>query len=384
MRSNPGGGDQLDSNGPVPLGTSQRSRRQFLKTAAGAAAVAVGGSLGGGRPVTAQTSGASGRKFEGESLRVQFWAGPEGQAIRSGVVEPFVQKTAAKLVVTEGWTSVSIAKIRAEKANPSTSVYLMDDVGVITTGREGLLEPLELSRLSNVADIYPKFFVEGKGIGFFTYVVAIAYNTNIVKTPPASWSILWDPQFKGKVMLPPVGTTNALLMAIMAAMLNGGSQYNMEPAWEALKALKPNLALMETNQALVAELLRTGEVALVAGRNAYFMKSYIEKGYPIGVALNLKEGTFATPGCAVVVKNHPDKRELADAFINEALSAEAQTRMAQALWFGPTNRKVKLGPEIARYVISTPDQWDATIPLNLDNLAARREEWIQKYTRALL
>jgi putative spermidine/putrescine transport system substrate-binding protein len=260
----------------------------------------------------------------------------------------------------------------------------MDDVGVITTGREGLLEPLDLSRLPNVADIQPKFFVEGKGVGFFTYVVAIAYNTNIVKTPPASWSILWDPQFKGKVMLPPVGTTNALLMAIMAAMLNGGSQYNMEPAWEALKALKPNLALMETNQALVAELLRTGEVALVAGRNAYFMKSYIEKGYPIGVALNLKEGTFATPGCAVVVKNHPDKRELADAFINEALSAEAQTRMAHALWFGPTNRKVTLGPEIARYVISTPDQWDATIPLNLDNLAARREEWIQKYTRALL
>src|SRR5262249_56643871 len=104
----------------------------------------------------------------------------EGQAIRSGVVEPFGRRTGAKLVVTEGWTSVSIAKIRAEKANPSTSVYLMDDVGVITTGREGLLAPLDLSRLSNVADIAPKFFVEGKGIGFFTYVVAIAYNTNIV------------------------------------------------------------------------------------------------------------------------------------------------------------------------------------------------------------
>jgi len=360
---------------------SPTSRRQFLRTAATVAVGVVGGS---GRRSAAQPLGATGRRFDGEPLHVQFWAGPEGQAIRSGVVDPFVQKTGAKLVVTEGWTSVSIAKIRAEKANPSTSVYLMDDIGVITTGREGLLEPLELSRLSNVADIYPKFFIEGKGIGFFTYVVAIAYNTNLVKTPPTTWSILWDPQFKGKVMLPPVGTTNALLMAVMAAMLNGGSQYNMEPAWDALRALKPNLALMETNQALVAELLRTGEVTLVAGRNAYFMKAYIEKGYPIGVALNLKEGTFATPGCTVVVKNHPDKRELVDAFINEALRADAQARMASALWFGPTNRKVKLPPEIARYVISTPDQWDARIPLNLDNLAARREEWIQKYTRALL
>jgi len=155
----------------------------------------VGGS---GRRSAAQPLGATGRRFDGEPLHVQFWAGPEGQAIRSGVVDPFVQKTGAKLVVTEGWTSVSIAKIRAEKANPSTSVYLMDDIGVITTGREGLLEPLELSRLSNVADIYPKFFIEGKGIGFFTYVVAIAYNTNLVKTPQPRGASCGIPSSRGR------------------------------------------------------------------------------------------------------------------------------------------------------------------------------------------
>jgi len=58
-------------------------------------------------------------------------------------------------------------------------------------------------------------------------------------------------------------------------------------------------------------------------------------------------------------------------------------RMAEALWFGPTNRKVKLAPEVAKYLLATQAQWDSIIPLNLDNLTARREEWIQKYTRAL-
>ena len=302
------------------------------------------------------------KRFDGESLRVQFWAGPEGQTVRTGVVDPFSEKTGVKVIATEGWTSASIAKIRAEKANPSTSVYMMDDVGVITAGREGLLESIDLARLPNAVDIHPRFFVEGRGIGIYTYMLGLAYNTNLVKTPPSSWNIMWDPQFKGKISLVPVSATPALLLAIVAAMMNGGNQYNMEPAWDALKALKPNIAMMETNIALLAELLRNGELAMVAGRASYQFKPYIEKGYPIGVVSHLKEGILATPGCAALVKNHPDKREVADAFMNEALGVPAQTKMAQTLWFGPTNRKVKVPPEVARHVISTPDQWGRDHP----------------------
>lgn len=351
-------------------------RRDVLKGIGGLAAAGAAQGLG-LRPAAAQ------RRFDGETLRVQFWAGSEGQTIRSHVVDPFVQKTGAKVVVTEGWTSASIAKIRAEKANPSTSVYLMDDIGVVTTGREGLLESVDLSRLPNAVDIQPKFYIEGKGVGFFTYCTGVVYNTNVVKSPPTSWQELWDPKYRGKIAVPPAGAGPALHMAIIAAMVNGGSQYNMEPAWDALKALKPNVAVMEQSAAVLAELLRTGEVALVM-RTVYLFKPYIEKSYPIGISLNMKEGFFATPGCAAVVKSHPDKRELADAFVNETLSAEAQTKMAHTLWFGPTNRKVKLPPDVSRFLVSTQEQWDSIIPVNLDNMAARREEWVQKYTRALL
>ena len=357
--------------------TRMLTRRDVLKGIGGVAAAGAVGSLGPSSPVEAQ------RRFDGETLRVQFWAGSEGQTIRSGVVDPFVQKTGAKVVVAEGWTSASIAKLRAEKANPSTSVYLMDDIGVVSTGREGLLEPLDLSRLPNAVDIQPKFFIEGRGAGFFTYVTGLVYNTDVVKTPPTSWKELWDPKYKNKIAIPPAGAGPALHMAIIAAMVNGGSQYNMDPAWEALKALKPNVAVMEQSAAVLAELLRNGEVAIVM-RTVYLFKPYIEKNYPIGISLAMQEGFFATPGCAAIVKGHPDKRELAEAFVNETLGVDAQTKMAHSLWFGPTNRKVKLPPDVARYLVSTQEQWDAIIPVNLDNLSARREEWVQKYTRALL
>ncbi|HTX52974.1 MAG TPA: ABC transporter substrate-binding protein [Candidatus Baltobacteraceae bacterium] len=353
-------------------------RRDVLKGMGGIAVGAAMSGLGRARRAEAQ------RRFDGETVRVQFWAGPEGQTIRSGVVEPFIQKTGTKVVVTEGWTSASIAKARAEKANPSTSVYLLDDYGAIAAGREGVFEPLDLSRIPNAADVDPRFVLENKlGIGFFTYVTGLVYNTNIVKTPPTSWKVLWDPQYKGKIAIPPVAAGPALHMAIVAAMVNGGNQHNMEPAWDALKALKPNVAVMEQSGAVLAELLRTGEVALVM-RTVYLFKSYIEQGYPIGISLNMQEGFFATPGCAAITRNHPDKIDPIYAFVNETLSGDAQAKMAQLLWFGPTNRKVTIPPEVSKYLISTPEQWNKIIKVDQEDLAAHREEWIQKYTRALV
>ena len=103
----------------------------------------------------------------------------------------------------------------------------------------------------------------------------------------------------------------------------------------------------------------------------------------IAVANVLSEGIFAFTGCACIVKGHPDKREVADAFINELLGVEAQNRMANLLWFGPTNDKVQIPAGISTNLLHTKAQWDSIIPIDLDNLANKREEWIQKYTRSL-
>jgi putative spermidine/putrescine transport system substrate-binding protein len=322
------------------------------------------------------------KEFDGQTLSTQFWAGPEGQTIQKGAVDPFIARTGAKVVVTEGVTTLSLSKMRAEKARPTTSVYLLDEVGVITAQREGLLEKLDYDKLPNAKDINAKFKVQGLGIGFFTYITTLVYNKEIVKEPPKSWKDLWDPKYKGKIAIPPAGHGSSYQLAMMAAKLNGGDQYNMDPAWPALAKLKPNVAYMETNTAVLSELLKNGDVHIVM-RLPYYFKEYIEKGYPIGIANVLTEGIFAFTGCACIVKGHPDKREVADAFINELLSVEAQTRMAELLWFGPTNDKVKIPAGISSNLLHTPAQWDSIIPIDLDNLAKNREGWIQNYTRAL-
>src|SRR5579862_9464599 len=100
------------------------SRRTFLVASAGAATTWAAGS-----GVYAQT----GKTLAGKTLHVQFWAGPEGDALTKNVVEPFKAATGANVVIDHGVTNESIAKIRAQKNDPQIDLFMMDDVGVYET-----------------------------------------------------------------------------------------------------------------------------------------------------------------------------------------------------------------------------------------------------------
>src|SRR5258708_4095177 len=102
----------------------------------------------------------SAASFSGQTLRVQQWpTGPEAEALKKYVIDPFIKETGANIVVEYGHTSASIAKARAQKDDPQLDVILMDDIGVYTLAREGILEKLDLSRLPNAKDVYPNYVI---------------------------------------------------------------------------------------------------------------------------------------------------------------------------------------------------------------------------------
>lgn len=127
------------------------------------------------------------KPFSGQTIRVQFWSGPEGDNIQRNVVDPFVEETGAQVIVEYGFTSGSIAKVRAQAADPQLDVVLMDDIGVLTVVPENLLQSLDLAKIPNAANVDERFIVaDGKGIGFFTYVDTLLYNTAAYPSPPTT------------------------------------------------------------------------------------------------------------------------------------------------------------------------------------------------------
>src|SRR6202161_2853564 len=75
--------------------------------------------------------------------------------------------------------------------------------------KEGLLMPIDTSKLSNWKNLDPAFgqagYVQTGAAGQVIGVPAVwgpeglIYRTDLIKTPVDSWAILWDPNFKGKL-----------------------------------------------------------------------------------------------------------------------------------------------------------------------------------------
>ena len=116
--------------------------------------------------------------LQGQTLRVQVWPGADALAIQKNVIDPFKKESGANVVVEEGNTSSSIAKARAQKNDPQLDVIFLDDIGVLTLLREGILEKLDLARMPHAKEIYPTYIVgDGYGIGIFNYITTIAASS---------------------------------------------------------------------------------------------------------------------------------------------------------------------------------------------------------------
>jgi putative spermidine/putrescine transport system substrate-binding protein len=352
--------------------TQTTSRRDFLATAGVAAAT-----LAAPRAARAQ------KKWAGKKLQVQFWSGPEGDNIIKNVVDPFKAETGAEVIVDYGNTAASIAKIRAQKNDPQIDVFFLDDIGVYTTAPEGLLSKLDLSKIPNAKDVDPNFVIlDGLGIGFFTYTDSLVYNTDYFKQAPTSYEALWDPKLKGKVGIPASDGMDAMKLLIAAAKLAGGDQKNIEPGFKKLAALKPNVHSFVTDFAAAGELVKRGDIVLMF-HASYLWKDQQAKGYPIRPTFKVKEGVYTTPAVATIPKGHPGPQELAELFINRALSVEAQAAMAKGLWYGPTNKKVKLDDKGLTENLVMPENFKSVVPVDVPALAKVRQEWITRYDQAL-
>lgn len=330
------------------------------------------------------SDGLAAGRFEGVTVHLQAWGGREEAMIRKYITDPFQKETGANVVFETGWTSAAVAKLRAQKADPQLDLVMFDDIGVVTAGREGLLDTIDAGKVPNLKDVPDKYiFEKNQGVGFFVYLNSIAFSTKDFKEAPTSWQVLWDPKYKGRVILPTMDSISIYKLLIVASIMNGGSQTNMEPGFQAMERLKPNIHSFSKNEALIAEALRSDEASLASWQIS-IMKDYIAKGYPVGVTAQLKEGIFGTPGSVAIVKGHKAPTAALEDLVNRALSPEAQLGIAKDYWHSPTNRKVKVPDDLKRVVIPAEGSDFKIIPVDLDAFYANRSSLIDRLNKVLL
>ncbi len=295
-----------------------------------------------------------------------------------GIVIPAFEKKYNCKVIFEGTKSlVNLEKMQKNQGSQYLSVVQMDDPVMILAVKEGLLDPLTAAKVPNLADLVSgAVHMDGMWANYLQPWLGIAINTNAVKTPPTSWADLFDPKYKGRIIIPSPQNTEGLPLIFAAASLATGSsleaaQKEADAGFKKLASLKPNLLTIYTQMPQAFNLLEQGEALMIGPA----MSSYVSERKAAGAPIDLiapKEGVFAMPSGIAVVKGAP-QQDLAFAYVNELLSAPLQEKLV-----GPTASlgANKLTPKPAGLPADLK-----VIQIDWANVAAERNNWVSRWDR---
>jgi spermidine/putrescine-binding protein len=141
--------------------------------------------------------------LKGSTLNILCWEGYAEKAFTNGFEEKYG-------VTVKGTYFTSSDDLIAKLQNGGGAVYDLvspssDVASKLVEG--GLIEPLDISKLSAWNDFSPLFKdmkdvqKDGKiyGMPFTWGPDYLVYNADEIKEEPTSWSIFWNPKYKGKV-----------------------------------------------------------------------------------------------------------------------------------------------------------------------------------------
>ncbi len=300
------------------------------------------------------------------------------------IIPAFEARTNSKVVYVPGNSTDILAKLQAQKGKQEISVALIDDGPMYQAVGQNLCAPME--RGGTLDELYDNARMVGAkstGIGFIA--TGLAYNKDVFAKngwkAPTSWNDLADPKFKGKVVIPPITNGYGLLTLVMQARINGGGEDKIDPGFDAMvKKVAPNVLAWEPSPGKMAQMMQTGEAALVVWGNGR-VQAVADQGAPVEFVYP-REGAPALMVAACVVEGAPQPK-LGQQFLQHVVSAEVQAMLAAGAGFGPVNKNTKLSPEAARKVVFGPAQVSALVAPNYDIINAKRAEWTQRWNRAV-
>src|SRR5260221_3260959 len=279
-----------------------------------------------------------------ETLSLLVW---EGYADPS-FLKPFEQSHHCKVVAASMVSSDElVAKLRGGSASNYDVISPSSDVAT-SIARAGLAAPLDLSKIPSYNQLSarlrdsPLVKANGQtyGVPFVWGPNPLLYDTTAFAQPPDSWSILWDPKFKGKISL-----WDELSSVYLAAQVLGYDKpdpsqlYNLtdaqlEAVEKKLIALKPNIRKYWSTGGELTNLFQNHEV--IAAMGWPLMTNELRKlNFTIGETIP-KENTTGWIVNLMITAASP-RKELAQQFLEYMIEAQTQKLVTNVTHYTPAN-----------------------------------------------
>lgn len=312
-------------------------------------------------------------------LRVTTWGGNYQRTYES-VASEFENKYDCRIEWVVGSTADFTVRARAGQVDVVTNNLLYAVAGE----KEGLWMDLDESKIPNMSDLYEKAKYSPQTVWVNVGDYALAYNSKYVKEEPQSWDVLWNKDYRNRVVLYSFNSPDVLSLAVIEAEKHGGSFDNIEPGLQRIADLVNSgnvIAMIDIESQLVS--LFEAEEAWLGPLTTGRIKDLWDRGMDHIKLARPKEGTFPVITAMNVVKT-TDNPEMAMNFVNFALGKTAQEAFAIRNLYAPTNRTVELPADFKyRDVLVQGDAFDRLYLLDPAKLNEVRGKWQEKFQRML-
>lgn len=320
---------------------------------------------------------------QGGTLVINSFGGAYEDAHRKCVIDPFEQSTGAKVQVTTAYSADAFAQLRAQKEAPQFDVIHFSGGQEIVGAAEGLLAPIDVSKLENADDLYDfakANLHKGEGPAYSIAAIGLLYNNEASPKEPSSWKDLMDPAFGEHLVLTDISNGYGMLGFLMLNQVLGGTLDDIQPGLDAVrKMLDSGAVVVKTSPELQQEFAQNDAwLAAYASDYAYTLRN-------AGLPAKFVQGAEGTPASFITVNLVANRanQDLALKFIDASISPEAQECFAEALRYSPTNAKAELPPEVAADVAYGAEGVKSLIRFDPEMIEAKRAAWVEAWNKAI-
>jgi putative spermidine/putrescine transport system substrate-binding protein len=324
---------------------------------------------------------AAAQPFRGQTLVVTSYGGSWETFLREQILPDFEAATGATVELAVGLSRDWMANLRAAgRQDPPYDVVIANETWISSGRLENRFVALPEAKIPNLALVAPSLRMpDDVGVLGLLNPLGIAYRTDLVTTPPASWLDLWNDEYRGNVGIYNISNSAAPMFVMMLALIENGDYKNYGSSFAKIQSLAP---FKQTDfSGDMENLLVQGEVhvGILDSPAAARLKQQ-------GIALEFvipSEGMFmfeqnmnVTAGSRV--------QDLAFAFIDYMLSTDVQAKWAASYYVTPANVEVVIDGDLAALIPVTADrvseikQWD-WLWLN----SGPREDMVNRWNREI-
>jgi iron(III) transport system substrate-binding protein len=302
-----------------------------------------------------------------DASAVSIYTSNNQQAVQAITDEGRKALAGLKLNFITGGSGQLLRRMEAEAARPQADIFWSSSANTLGAFKQ-LYEPYASPQLSAIApDLRdPANLWTASNL----HVVVLMVNANQLGGQPApkTWTDLFNPVFKGKVIIadPANSSTGYTILWGVRQMLGA----------EGLRKLAANISV--TSQApTVLRGVAQGEftVGLTFESNAY---AYVAGGQREISLVYPSDGTFTSPEFLVLAKNAPNPAGAKRVF-DHIVSKEVQVALLEAAYRRPSRRDI----EVAK-IVKLPNVADIKVfAINEDEAAAKRTEFLAEWAAAV-